>query len=119
MFKFASLLMATSAIQLQFQPNSLVEEFNGPTGFASKEPSKEPWRPDIGRKEVRPDVWEVVNKMVDPVPLSREDEPPKKNPHYSLSRSEEYPSPDIRGPPPENAHPDVTFSSHLHDDWTH
>ena len=31
----------------------------------------------------------------------------------------EYPSPDIRGPMPENAHPDSTFSSHVHDDWTH
>ena len=31
----------------------------------------------------------------------------------------EYPSPDIRGPMPENAHPDSTFSSGLHNDWTH
>ena len=31
----------------------------------------------------------------------------------------EYPSPDIRGPQPQNAHPDSTFSSHLHNDWTH
>ena len=30
----------------------------------------------------------------------------------------EYPSPDIRGPMPENAHPDSTFSSGLHNDWT-
>jgi hypothetical protein len=30
----------------------------------------------------------------------------------------EYPSPDIRGPMPKNAHPDSTFSSHLHNDWT-
>ena len=31
----------------------------------------------------------------------------------------EYPSPDIRGPMPENAHPDSTFSSHVHNDWTY
>ena len=30
----------------------------------------------------------------------------------------EYPQPDIRGPMPENAHPDSTFSSTLHNDWT-
>ena len=30
----------------------------------------------------------------------------------------EYPQPDIRGPMPRNAHPDSTFSSHLHNDWT-
>ena len=30
----------------------------------------------------------------------------------------EYPQPDIRGPLPVNAHPDTTFSSHLHNDWT-
>jgi len=32
--------------------------------------------------------------------------------------NEEYPQPDIRGPIPQNAHPDSTFSSHLHNDWT-
>jgi len=32
---------------------------------------------------------------------------------------DEYPQPDIRGPMPRNAHPDSTFSSHLHNDWTH
>ena len=26
---------------------------------------------------------------------------------------------DERGPIPQNAHPDSTFSSHLHNDWTH
>jgi hypothetical protein len=31
----------------------------------------------------------------------------------------EYPTPDQRGPIPQNAHPDATFSSHLHNDWTH
>lgn len=31
----------------------------------------------------------------------------------------EYPTPEQRGPVPENAHPDSNFSSHLHDDWTH
>jgi len=31
---------------------------------------------------------------------------------------DEYPQPDIRGPMPKNAHPDSTFSSHLHNDWT-
>lgn len=31
----------------------------------------------------------------------------------------EYPQPDIRGPMPRNAHPDSTFSSHLHNDWTY
>ena len=31
----------------------------------------------------------------------------------------EYPSPDIRGPQPQNAHPDSTFSSHVHNDWTY
>jgi hypothetical protein len=36
-----------------------------------------------------------------------------------LGQRGEYPSPDIRGPEPENAHPDATFSSHLHNDWTH
>ena len=36
-----------------------------------------------------------------------------------LGQRGEYPSPDIRGPVPENAHPDSTFSSHLHNDWTH
>ena len=38
---------------------------------------------------------------------------------YSQISSEEYPQPDIRGPQPKNAHPDSTFSSHLHNDWTH
>jgi hypothetical protein len=37
----------------------------------------------------------------------------------SLSHKKEYPSPDQRGPIPQNAHPDSTFSSHLHNDWTH
>ena len=37
--------------------------------------------------------------------------------HLQLS-AEEYPQPDIRGPMPKNAHPDSTFSSHLHNDWT-
>ena len=32
---------------------------------------------------------------------------------------QEYPSPDIRGPMPQNAHPDSTFSSHVHNDWTY
>jgi len=31
----------------------------------------------------------------------------------------EYPQPDIRGPMPRNAHPDSTFSSHVHNDWTY
>ena len=31
----------------------------------------------------------------------------------------EYPQPDIRGPMPTNAHPDSTFSSHVHNDWTY
>ena len=30
----------------------------------------------------------------------------------------EYPQPDIRGPMPVNAHPDSTFSSFIHNDWT-
>jgi hypothetical protein len=31
----------------------------------------------------------------------------------------EYPPPEIRPPVPvENAHPDVRFSPHLHNDWT-
>ena len=30
----------------------------------------------------------------------------------------EYPQPDIRGPMPVNAHPDSTFSSFTHNDWT-
>ena len=30
----------------------------------------------------------------------------------------EYPQPDIRAPMPENAHPDSTFESTLHNDWT-
>ena len=37
--------------------------------------------------------------------------------HLQLS-AEEYPQPDIRGPMPKNAHPDSTFSSFLHNDWT-
>jgi len=36
----------------------------------------------------------------------------------SAYRLSEYPQPDIRGPMPKNAHPDSTFSSHLHNDWT-
>ena len=32
--------------------------------------------------------------------------------------STEYPQPDIRGANPKNAHSDITFSSHLHNDWT-
>ena len=35
----------------------------------------------------------------------------------ALSLSE-YPQPDIRGPMPVNAHPDSTFSSFTHNDWT-
>jgi hypothetical protein len=31
----------------------------------------------------------------------------------------EYPSPDLRGPMPQNAHPDSNFSSFLHNDWTY
>ena len=34
-------------------------------------------------------------------------------------QQEEYPQPDIRGPMPQNAHPDSTFSSHVHNDWTY
>ena len=37
----------------------------------------------------------------------------------SVVKGKEYPSPDIRGPMPENAHPDSTFSSGTHNDWTH
>ena len=37
----------------------------------------------------------------------------------SHSQKGEYPSPDIRGPIPQNAHPDATFSSGTHNDWTH
>lgn len=36
-----------------------------------------------------------------------------------LIQLKEYPQPDIRGPMPANAHPDSTFSSHLHNDWTY
>ena len=36
----------------------------------------------------------------------------------TLLQLREYPQPDIRGPMPKNAHPDSTFSSHLHNDWT-
>jgi hypothetical protein len=31
----------------------------------------------------------------------------------------EYPPPELRGPVPQNAHPDTQFSSHLHNDWTY
>ena len=123
MLKYSCLLLAASAISLKFQPASLVEEYNdepvGRYSLSKREPNNEPFRPDIGRKEVRPDVYEVVSRMVDAVPLGREhlDEAPPLNPHYTLAG--EYPAPDIRGPVPENAHPDVTFSSHVHDDWTH
>ena len=40
----------------------------------------------------------------------------RPNRYYDLSQ--EYPQPDIRGANPKNAHPDSTFSSHLHNDWT-
>ena len=36
----------------------------------------------------------------------------------SAIRLGEYPQPDIRGPMPVNAHPDSTFSSFTHNDWT-
>ena len=32
--------------------------------------------------------------------------------------AQEYPQPDIRGANPANAHPDSTFSSFNHNDWT-
>jgi len=63
----------------------LVSDYDGETHvLAAKEPNNEPFRPDIGRKEVRPDVYEVVSKMVDAVPLGREhlDSAPVLNPHY-------------------------------------
>jgi len=50
------------------------------------------------------DEWSFVQLIM---------QPPK-----SGSKSE-YPTPEQRGPVPENAHPDANFSSHLHDDWTH
>lgn len=37
----------------------------------------------------------------------------------NVDKKPEYPTPEERGPVPENAHPDTQFSSHLHDDWTH
>merc|ERR1711988_1744454 len=37
----------------------------------------------------------------------------------SFVQLSEYPSPNIRGPMPQNAHPDSTFSSHVHNDWTY
>ncbi len=37
----------------------------------------------------------------------------------SAVQLKEYPQPDIRGPMPRNAHPDSTFSSHVHNDWTY
>lgn len=37
----------------------------------------------------------------------------------TLVQLREYPQPDIRGPMPVNAHPDSTFSSHVHNDWTY
>ena len=43
----------------------------------------------------------------------------EKKAETAPAKSKEYPSPDIRGPMPVNAHPDSTFSSHLHNDWTH
>jgi hypothetical protein len=36
----------------------------------------------------------------------------------AFAQLKEYPQPDIRGPMPVNAHPDSTFSSHVHNDWT-
>ena len=51
----------------------------------TREPSNEPFRPpDVGTKEIRPDVWKVVHDNVDAVPLGRDhlDEAPEKNPHY-------------------------------------
>ena len=52
--------------------------------------------------------------------LGRSEDAPPMNPHYvhELVQIGEYPQPDIRGPMPKNAHPDSTFSSHLHNDWT-
>merc|ERR1740117_1625419 len=35
-----------------------------------------------------------------------------------LAQTREYPQPDIRGANPINAHPDSTFSSFNHNDWT-
>ena len=37
----------------------------------------------------------------------------------SAHKLREYPQPDIRGAMPKNAHPDSTFSSHVHNDWTY
>jgi len=39
--------------------------------------------------------------------------------HNDWTYAQEYPSPDIRGPMPINAHPDSQFSSHVHNDWTY
>ena len=63
----------------------MVQDFEGETPkFTKREPTNVPFRPDIGRKEVRPDVWEVVSKNVDAVPLGRDhlDSAPEPNPHY-------------------------------------
>ena len=81
------LLGSASAIQLKFSPESLVQDLEGENThkLVTREPSNEPFRPpDVGSKEIRPDVWKVVHDNVDAVPLGRDhlDEAPEKNPHY-------------------------------------
>ena len=54
-----------------------------------------------------------------PKALKTEIKPAKVEAKAAPAKGKEYPSPDIRGPMPVNAHPDSTFSSGTHNDWTH
>ena len=59
----ALFLASTSAISLKFHPNDLVNTLeHDPQGlslgqYGSPEKVEHPFRPDVGRKEIRPDVW--------------------------------------------------------------
>ena len=138
MYKQSSLVLAlflgsAASVQLKFQPSSLVSDYDGETHvLAAKEPNNEPFRPDIGRKELaqidphNPTGLEAAPHTQDTHPV--EVQMQLRKPLIPENRSEandcmnlqinEYPQPDIRGPMPKNAHPDSTFSSHLHNDWT-
>ena len=73
-------------------------------------------------KVAAPVVTKPVEKAKQPAPAVAKGKAPASKSLIQLSSQidrNEYPSPDIRGPVPENAHPDSTFSSHLHNDWTH
>ena len=39
---------------------------------------------DIANKQIDYDVYDFVKPLVNPLPLTRSDTPPKKNPNYEL-----------------------------------